>query len=279
MRLIVRMQGGLGNQLFQVAFAHHVARRTGRRVIMDVSCLERTTVNQPRSLEVSSKHSEIPFVALRPVRFRPADRLVKRLQVVERDPTDQVLTRVRPYTTQVIGYFQTAATVEAEAGRMTRVVRAHLPTVASVEPFVAVHVRLGDFLAVRSTREFHQACDPSWLLERGRQLLGEVGASQLRVFTDDVTNFERLTGGTPRDVVVDDSTSSWVAISRMSHAEALVMSNSTMSWWAAFTARHVHGRDIPVVCPTPWFAKASVFDERIALAGWTRELRQVLDED
>lgn len=269
MRLTVRLQGGLGNQLFQVAFAHHLRRQTGRHVALDISWFSTSRLRHPRPLEVSSEACGLPFVSVPSLIFNFAHRLPKVFRAIEQHPADDVLLRIRHSTCLVTGYFQTSETVLAEIDRMTAVVGRHVEEApVTVEPFIAVHVRLGDYLTSASA-----VCDPLWSIECGQQLLRSTGARQVRIFTDDLPSFVRLVGE-PKDLVIDDSKSSWAALSRMSAADGLVMSNSTLSWWAAFTANYVRGRDIPVACPTPWFAERSTFDEHIALPGWTQVERR-----
>lgn len=277
--IVVRFAGGLGNQLFQVAFAHHLAQVTGRKAVVDRSWFRSTNRDQPRPLELEAGVCGLRFVTLPDVAFGRAQRFVAPFRVTELHSTDDVVAKIRRSTMLVIGYFQSAELVLAHRDRMARIIEAHVPAPPeSFDPFVAVHVRLGDYLSNPAARRVHAVTDPMWSIEEGHRLARASGCGIVRVFTDDVVSLRQLVRGSD-DTVVDDSVSSWDALSRMSRCEALVMSNSTLSWWAGFAARHVHGRDIPVLCPTPWFASTSAFDDRIPLPGWTKVQRRLLGGD
>jgi hypothetical protein len=277
----VRLQGGLGNQLFQVAFAHRMARLSGRTSVLDVGWYQGEHRDQPRELEIVPAVTGLRSVSLPSWVYGRGRRVTRRFMVVERFPADDVEARVRPSSVVVIGYFQQARTVLGDADRMAAVVAAHLPRVdVPGGPYVAVHVRLGDYLSNPVVRETVGVTDPSWSLDMAARLAEELsdsggGTVGVRVFTDEPERFWSLVGHRS-GVVVDDSTASWDVLARMSRGAGLVMSNSSLSWWSGFTVRHVHRSAAPVIMPRPWFSGPSHSDDLLAIEGWRQFERDVL---
>lgn len=276
--IVVRLQGGLGNQLFQLAFGHRVAADTGRRVVLDTSWYGKPKRDLPRDLGVQRDAVGLRMVSLPTEVYGRSWRVTRRFAVIERSPDDEVLPRVGRRTLLVIGYFQSADTVMPVAQRMADVVAGHLPVVESPErSFVAAHIRLGDYLSNPAARASMGVTDPLWQLETAERLRAECGADEVRVFTDDEPTLRRMVGNAEH-FVVDDAVGAWDVLARMSAARGLVMSNSSLSWWAGFTVRAVHGREVPVVVPKPWFAQPTVCDDRITLPGWRQVARVFVDD-
>ena len=41
MKVIIQLKGGLGNQMFQYAFTKYISEKTGRKIVIDLSFLNR----------------------------------------------------------------------------------------------------------------------------------------------------------------------------------------------------------------------------------------------
>ncbi len=274
--LAVRLLGGLGNQLFQVAFAHRLVQLGHRDVVLETSSFRRSRSDTPRVLEVDGTATGLRMVSM-PWPLEVATRRLREpWHLHERAPGDDVLDRVSARTRLITGYYQNWQLAEATAEPMARVFAHHTHPVAPRSSFVAVHSRLGDYLAKPATLQYHGVTSPRWLLDRARGLQRELGAEHVRVFTDSPGHFVALAGDAMSDdLVFDESAQAWDVISSMQHAQGFVISNSTLSWWAAFASRHFVGADAPVIAPLPWFAEASVADRLLVAPDWrpmTRDL-------
>lgn len=117
---------------------------------------------------------------------------------------------------------------------------------AHVDKPLAIHVRRGDYAR---TPGFN-LLGPAYY-EPAIEMMRDLGvAGPIWLFTDGGEN-ARLAlgrfGGQARLVSQDRNAANEMLA--MSRARAVIMANSTFSWWGAWMA----GRDIPVIAPSPWF--------------------------
>ena len=282
-KVLVRMTGGLGNQLFQIAFAHNLAITRGRLPILDISFYANPGVaawanDFRRELEIEP--ARFGFDCVTNPSLERSLRYLRgtRLRLVESYPGENLIEKVEPWTISVSGFHQRADTALNALPLLTKVVdfeRARLSNLED-EPFVAVHARLGDYLNPR-TAGFHGVTDPRWLLDRGQDLLSSTSASKIVVFTDSPLEFLRLTSENEGPLLqIDRSLTSWEALLKLSQASGFVISNSTLSWWSAFIATEIDRRPVPVLAPRPWFASESQIEQVLFPDGWKIVPRSLL---
>ncbi len=278
--LVIRLLGGLGNQLFQVAFAHRMVMSGRDDVVLDTSAFGESRTGTPRRLEIDRDAVGLRMISMpRPVE-RIAMRLHEPLHVREAGMGDDVFERVVPRTRLVTGYFQSWELADLTADAMAEVFARHARPVPHHRPFVALHARLGDYLSDPSTLRYHGVTSPAWLVHTARALKHEVGVAEIRVFTDSPRYFRALAEPAGLDdLVFDDSTQAWEVISSMQQASGFVLSNSSLSWWAAFASRRFLGSDAPVVAPLPWLAEASPADTLLLGPDWRPALREMVSAD
>ena len=294
--ITVSLMGGLGNQLFQLATGLELAQRNGVPLELDLSWfaqpLRRTggrLVLRPYELEGIAdnlRRAELPpgrIGALarhvRDVGGRRAPNIVNRLPGTDHfevgagfDPSVLDL----PAGTHLKGYYSSWRYFPTVASEMrARVLGAPTPSSwgmqegarASADAPIALHVRRGDYLALASTYG-HVAPD---YYKRSVGLLRDLGhAGPLWLFSDDPSGAsDFLRGFVALDRVIEPPSEcapveSMVA---MSGADALVIANSTFSWWSAFLEDRP---DRHVVAPRPLWADASMGEPRDwLLPHWT----------
>jgi hypothetical protein len=115
--------------------------------------------------------------------------------------------------------------------------------------FLAVHVRLGDYLSDRSIgvlddEYFNSAIEVSQSISLHETIL---------VFSNDTSKARKLVK-VSKDIelvfVNEDLLTTSETFELMRHAGSYVISNSTYSWWAAMLS---YRPNPSVICPEPWF--------------------------
>lgn len=259
--------GGLGNQLFILGAAWEQARRLGCPLYLDRSHFG---VQGTRGFELDAVASPAIVLGaadswrslrLNAERILPVPSRFGRI-FLERTPDAYMpqVERVRPGTT-LVGYFQSPryfATVEGAildsitAQPESEVERALLAQMRA-EPAVTLHLRRGDYLSVAADRQFIATVAYA---VRSIRLLASLGIDlPIRVFSDSVDLVRSELSDVDADVrfVPEDAPLGiWATLKAMAAGHAMILSNSSFSWWAATLMRHTTSSDAPVIAPRPW---------------------------
>ena len=278
----VVVDGGLANQLFQRVAAFVIGQRTQRRVRLNSSWL-----GTGRRLGVTPRHLEIPIAEedlsnswIPPrIAVSAASRMRWHQQawLMQRAVDDDALGRLSQQTQLVFGYFQNSGYVEEVWPLFAEYLKANPRTRHLLSPTitegVTVHVRLGDYLSNPTAAKVHGVPDPGYYVRAIGRLVAEGVAPVVHLVSDEPeVACQRLAlAGLPRkvDVEVSRTGSAWDDLSSIAGAEAVVMSNSSFSWWGAYLAHRRCGA--PVIFPRNWFAASGAPSPPFLLSRWVAQ--------
>lgn len=286
--IAVRLKGGLGNQLFQYATAYALARRQGKKLVLDTRFFDNYTLHGgfildrfsiSASLLDDRQRRQFPSWQIHLLERMPRlSRALKqwileqgfRFQPIEctlSGPTNlvgywQSEKYFSEFRDEIIGEFQLLAPPPAKHWQ-------HYEAMQSRQS-VAVHIRRGDYLSNPAALKTHGFCSLGYYM-RALTLLNEKLANpHFYLFSDDIdwtmqqftaTEFaDRCTYVTGGSAEVD----LWL----MSKAKHHIIANSTFSWWAAWLAKHKAGE--LVICPSPWFATEQLCEDDLIPADWIK---------
>lgn len=292
--VVVRFEGGLGNQMFQYAAGRAVALSTGRRLLLDPSAIARGPGG--RCYELASFQ-----IAGEPVRW--LKRTMIRAQIGARVPailrsTAGVLSGRRwtllrdegrgcderlfatPGDLVLQGFWQTVGYVERDSAVVDQLrhdfgLREPMPArVAALAAemsaceSVCVHVRRGDYVSNARIAAAHGALSLDYYAAAVERLAARVAAPSFFVFSDDlawVRGHLKLPGPTQ---FVDAAAGLSPAVEQrlMASCRHFIIANSTFSWWAAWLGE---APDKIVIAPQRWFATAPS-PEGLIPSKWTR---------
>lgn len=261
---IVKLYGGLGNQMFQYAFSRGLSRACGEEPLYDYGSVGVDAAHNGYELDrvfgldlPAARREDCLRLAV------PPTGVVNRIRRKYLTKSSHRIDRKFGYQPELLslpgdlyyeGYWQSEKyfkPAEAEI-RAAFAFRGALSdenerTLSGIKrPVASVHVRRGDYLASENlnvcTPEYYRAAVAS---------LG-VAISSVLVFSDDI-EYCRSTldlGGVPA-VYVDRNrgADSWQDMAMMSRCDHHVIANSSFSWWGAWLNRSVCKR---VVAPSPW---------------------------
>jgi len=235
--ITVRLQGGLGNQLFQYAAALAVRKVTGHTLWFIEGENAHNTLHHDYVAEL--------FVEGQRHQAAPPDAIAVYRQYSAFEPWMPNWFGSAA-TIYLEGYFQSlpelvAILPELRASflpALHRSTRIHLDSSMTETGFV--HVRRGDYL-LNPTYHWIQ---PVAYYEAGMSL---VKAKKWLIFSDDIPWCRQQACFQRDDVVLCDEPNELIALHLMSSCSCAVISNSSFSWWAAMLG----GMDA-VVYPNMW---------------------------
>lgn len=277
-RVIVR--GGLGNQMFQAAYALKLSLAHS----LPFSFINAASIARvPRSWEldcfglVAERES---FLGVQGALARVA--ILRKLRSIYELPLFRsVHVEKEPYSSAatlshaprlVSGYWQRAeyfVDMEDTLQKFFRFPRLQqgLYVPNDRKRNVAIHVRRGDFVNDPIAAKQHLVCDVPWYQSAWQRLQATNCDSRAIVFSDDPAWAKHalcLTGEV-HYVVDGGGAPAWVDMARMSMCDDFIISNSSYGWWAAFLGAR---GDKKVVVPKFWYVGIQSSDVGICPAAW-----------
>jgi hypothetical protein len=282
---IVKVMGGLGNQMFSYAFALAL-RKLGREVALDTSSYERYPAHNGWELGRLFK-LDIPQCAeedrdrLGDVAGDFGSRLRRKVlgprrgHVLQRGPGYDRRFADIPGDAYFDGYWQSwryhedidseidatfkfppelesegKACLEAAGGRTV----------------IGVHVRRGDYL---ESEDLGGVCDEGYYARAIESLSPGTADPLLLFFSDDLDWCRERLGKGRESVYVDWNrrADSWRDMRLMTFCDGLAISNSSFGWWGA---RLGAKRGRKIAAPSRWFGGRHPDNLDIVLPGWTR---------
>lgn len=279
--IIISLSGGLGNQMFQYALGRALSLRNNCKLRIDTSwynnipssCTSREFELNNYNI-VGKKHSN------RILGMSKNNHLVKRLLPEAACYSEKSLI----YDEKVLelsghhflkGYWQSYKYFEGIRDKLINDFRLKYGIPDNVESLreevisnnqsVSIHIRRGDMVHDRKTREYHGHCTIDYF-QRAIALIEEKFSSpHFYLFSDEIDwameNFSYLNNKSfiSCNLGIHD-------LEVMKHCHHNIISNSSFSWWAAWL--NVNPDKI-VICPLKWY-KTDISDVDLIPETWER---------
>lgn len=264
----VTLDGGLGNQMFQFAFAHTLAERLDVPLRVDVSVLESErdgVTRRPYALGIFPALANILPEFLpdgEEGEYRIGDEIGEAPELYDRLERE-LPGAVGDRPIRVRGFFQkyglmTDEAIAPYASLLTSREEEHEAfgfDAVSLASSLAVHVRRGDYVALAAARRFHGVLGRRYLKAALRRL--ESDYHEVIVFSDDPDWCARsLRFRAPHRIVPEDLSGCHGEghLALMARVDSLVIANSSFSWWGARLSE-LHRASVEVVAPghSIWF--------------------------
>lgn len=248
--IIVRLWGGIGNQLFQYTFGEYLRNQTHQEVKYDIGSFGRS--DRLRTYELSVLDHNLPIVEN--ILFSKYTGIMNRffLQLFKLDRKNEFVTNwddsILPFEKDKIYYFQGYWLDKKYVKELLDthsdlfVPKVELPSQLNMvfeliqqETIpVAIHIRRGDYFSSQNVSTLG-VCNPDYF-HKAIELLRErvSGAFRLFVFSDDL-DWVKVNLNLPDNsffVPNYDIAQFWY-IYLMSLCKHNIISNSTFSWWGA----------------------------------------------
>ncbi|WP_342617702.1 alpha-1,2-fucosyltransferase [Rhodoferax sp. GW822-FHT02A01] len=289
--VVARIEGGLGNQLFQYAAARSLADRLGCGLQLDIRAIH---VNGDRPFQLglyniranildASRAAELPEV--RSSRLgRIKSRLSQRFPTVFSFPAfwprgfvfDPRFARISK-PSYLIGYWQTEKYFKWNRERLLSDIQLVSSPRSGAEYIqqirgttsVALHIRRGDYVSKTSAAAIHGICDIAYYARALEDLGKKISGIHVFVFSDDLEwSRQNLHFDFPV-TFVDNSgpESTQIDLELMRHCKHHIVANSSFSWWGAWLAQ---AQGQLVYAPIKWFSDSDMDSSDVVPHNWIR---------
>jgi hypothetical protein len=274
--ILSRMDGGLGNQMFQYALAIILAQKNKTTVLLDNSFFDQTEKrlgHTPRKFELGIFATTYTFAT-------PANILFfKQLSVLNKIKRDLGFNYPKMYKETSFGYDEKVLTQQAPVylrgffqsyqyfiGYENSIkelftfpvdkidaVNKNLITTIKNTNSIAIHIRRGDYVNDPTTHQYHGICDLYYYQKAISLLTQENDDFTLFFFSDECDwvkeQFKDLSF--PKQFIDHNiGVNSWKDMLLMSSCQHNIIANSSFSWWAAWLNTNP---DKKVIAPKKWF--------------------------
>jgi len=286
--LLIQLDGGLGNQLFQISAGNYFAKTFGKTLKFKLPLTNYENREKSQLLNAISTKNEIyenKFLYFKYLRFlwridRKLIKISKFYSSIRRVQDLQNLAEINEIqllnsTKELRGYFQSSFFANYSRNTISSILNGfQLSTTASelsnqiqIEKPVGVHIRRGDYIKLENlygllSKEYYEFIFEDILRNKPNQ--------KFWIFSNDIQKIEELFSKSKyfeHLYFIDHE-------KKLTDLESLVLyskcfghitGNSTFSWWGAF----ISGNSDFVYAPEPWNKKIK-YSTNLLLSGWIK---------
>ena len=284
--LIVKFNGGLGNQMFQWAFAHALEKKTGIQVLLDLTFFEKN-YSRPYELDVFSMDVKKVQGFWANFKLNTIWRLRKKLKnkkffgthiyeepCFEYDPS---VFNIEP-NTYIHGFFQSEKYIKDVENEIREAFKfkvlpdeqnqKNIDKIQSTNS-VSLHIRRGDYVQKKRFQDKYATCSLDYY-KRGVEYIAErIENPTLFIFSDD-KEWVKENLKLPYECVYVDNNSgakSYEDLRLMSLCRHNIIANSSFSWWGAWLNNN---KEKIVIGPQKWVNDEKVIQTDIIPEEWVR---------
>lgn len=281
--IIIRLWGGLGNQLFQYSYGYNIAKRLGEELLLDVSFYNKQSLREVNILKfnldfkeiinVSEVSKLIPFInkkipnKLIRIFKHSCIHLGDNLYYLKetRYKVDKKLLNFNKNNSYIDGYFQSYKYFRDYNEEILRQFDLQPFYSKSVQKFmndtrnintVSLHVRRGDYKKINLFSKLLLLSESYFFsaISKTKEL---VEGANFYVFTDDVSWSKEIFKNLDNVFIFSElySCNDIEEVAAMSLCKNNIISNSTFSWWGAYLNKN---KDKVIICPKNGWANKDI---------------------
>jgi hypothetical protein len=289
--VILRLKGGLGNQLFQYAFARTIAIQRNAQLYLDLGYLTLSKYRfTPRDFKLERLGNYKLVDSSIEAAYKELNAAGHTTFIPEYYPKEQVWATVHNPEVKAIlldGYFQdefyfmpclNIIRKEFKSFLSSYYPAGNIPRdiINDRRETVAVHLRRTDYLQPSILRT-HGICEADYY-EQGLNIIkSKVSSPYFYVFSDDVQEADRLFGRLIKEKTnvsailqqVPSQDNDLIELSVMTRCKNFIIANSSFSWWGSYLS---DADPKLVIAPKQWLLSEDLRREAegIVLQSWIR---------
>ena len=275
--IISYIVGGLGNQMFQYAFAYSISKKIKQEIKFDVSAYSNKKYINPEGFllkkifniedEIANPHDYFKVMgAVSPLlKFKNkidiskfSSNFLKEEKIFTYD--EAILNKLKDNiylfgSWQVPKYFheykdeiRSIFTINNEL-----IDESYLDKLDEIKKneSVSVHVRMGDYKNNPTVKKMYDVCDEKYYSKAIDLMKKENPSSKFYLFSDDIEKVRSMKIFSDFDYIENQNVSSWNDLFLMSNCKHSIIANSSFSWWGAYLKKN---HDTLTIAPSTWLA-------------------------
>ncbi|MBA2611420.1 MAG: alpha-1,2-fucosyltransferase [Bacteroidetes bacterium] len=292
--IVVKLIGGLGNQLFQYAAGIALANYHKTELFLDISYLNADTKGAytKRKFELDKFNITAKLADIKILENFNFDENIFRMRLKKLSPglfNKMIFNEHQfnfhnnflklPNTTYLNGYWQSEKYFNSFRVKLLEEITLTMPLseealavdgkIREVNS-VSLHVRRGDFVSLKSANHFHGHLDIDYYKLAFEKINTKIKDATYFIFSDDMdwckANFDFI----PSKKFVDgemNNISTHEELILMSHCRHNIIANSSFSWWGAWLNQN---SDKIVIAPKNWFADKTINTNDLIPGNWIK---------
>lgn len=270
--VIVKIMGGLGNQLFQYAFGKYLEIHTQDQVKYDVNVHIKNKNFTQRDLDIDYFKVQLPFCATSEKKtyvffknegfFRRIERklaqkfpyLHRHYKVQKNAHSNEFMLESDSYYE---GYWQYSEYLdEVREGILQEIkpnalfYEKHASVLRKMQESnsVAIHIRRGDYISIKVNADLFEVCDMEYYAAAMQLIESRISNPRYFVFTQDTEWAQENFKGNDYEFIQGNSAIDDMLL--ISFCKNQIIANSTFSWWGAWLNQQ---ENKVVVAPKKWY--------------------------
>lgn len=285
-KIIVKFNGGLGNQMFQWALARSLEKKTSIKTIFDMSFFEKKYA-RPYELNVFNINPEFAEDFWLKLKLKTIWKFRKKLNgkkllglTLYSEPHfefDENVFSIEP-NTYIEGFFQS----EKYFKDIENELRADfqfknepdeenkkLIEKIGATNSISLHIRRGDYVQKKRYQNLYATCSLDYYKRGVEYIAKHYSKPVLFIFSDDI-NWVKANLNLPYESIYvshNTSSKSYEDMRLMSLCKHNIIANSSFSWWGAWLNNN---KEKIVIAPLKWFNDESIIQTDVIPQNWIK---------
>jgi hypothetical protein len=254
--IIVKLKGGLGNQLFQYAFGTFLCKQRNESLKLDISSLG-SSKDTKREFKLDKFNIKTNIASQKEInKYKPSDfsdflhkKILRQFNIGWKS------TLLQSKSTYFEGYWQSYKYFTAIRNQLlseitlkntiTNIYQEFLEKIKNSNS-IAIHIRHGDFIKNKS----HGICDINYYQNAIEIIKNKITNPTLFIFSDDIPWVKQnLKTDLPIFYIFQTDPDEVQELMLMSQCQHQIIANSTFSWWGAWLNQNPNKI---VIAPKKW---------------------------
>jgi hypothetical protein len=292
--IVVELKGGLGNQMFQYAFASILANKNKAKVVIEgvtFEKVEKTPGYTPRKFELAIFGNHYDWVSASELysfnHLSILDKVKKKLGLNypkiynESSFGFQKSALLLKSPVYVKGYFQSYKYLLGYEDFIRQLFSFPIQALDEINiellkkirssNTIAIHIRRGDYVNDKLTADYHGSCSIDYYLEAIKLLVAGTTNIALVFFSDDSDWVKEQFKDLPYSKIFVDhnkGTHSWKDMFLMSCCKHNIIANSSFSWWGAWLNINPEKK---VIAPKNWYKTKDIDTQTLLPKEWIKK--------